>query len=103
MNIEYDDLQINASDVYFHFVKDDDPRKVAVLLFVRGYMQERDVDFGQIGYLFLDEALGEYDVETKVGFIEVFGHDSKHFSGASPISEMANRFDAILVSRHQCG
>lgn len=101
MDIEYGDLHIKASDVYFHLVKDDDPEKVAILLFLPGYSAEREADFGQVGYLFLDEALGEYDVETKVGFIEVLGQDSKHFNGASPISGLASRFDAVLSGRNQ--
>jgi hypothetical protein len=103
MDIEYDDLQIRASDVFFHLVKDEDPEKVAVLIFLPGYSEEREEDFGQVGYLFLDEALGEYDVEIKVGFINVLGHDSKHFSGASPISGLASRFDAVLATRNRHG
>jgi hypothetical protein len=100
MDIEYKHLQIKASEVYFHLVKDEYPEKIAVLLFLPGYSENQEVIFGQVGYLFLDEALGEYDVETKVGFIKVFGHDSRHFSGASPIIEMANSFDAVLGQRN---
>ena len=45
------------------------------------------------GYLFLDQALGEYAVETQVGFIEFAGHDSRYFDESSPLSELPKRFD----------
>lgn len=98
-NIEYADLTINADDVCYRLCKDDDPQKIGILLFLPGHCDDRKSEFGQIGYLFLDEALGEYDVETNVGFIEIMGHDSKYFDGASPIRELADDFDALLRSK----
>jgi hypothetical protein len=92
-------LRISASDVFFRFAKDEDPAKLGVLLFLLACDPKRDTDFGQIGFLFLDQALGEYDVETKIGFIKIFGHDSRHFDGAVPLGEMANRFDAVMARR----
>ena len=32
-------------------------------------------------------------METKVGFIEFYGRDSKHFQSAKPLSELAGDFD----------
>ena len=98
-NIEYADLTINAVDVYYQLCKDDDPQKIGILLFLPGHSDDRKSEFGQIGYLFLDEALGEYNVETNVGFINIMGHDSKHFDGAFPIQELADAFDALLYSK----
>jgi hypothetical protein len=98
-NIEYADLTINADDVCYRLCKDADPQKIGILLFLPGHCDDRKTEFGQIGYLFLDEALGEYDVETKVGFIEMMGHDSKYFDGASPIQELADHFDVLLRSK----
>lgn len=102
MDIKYGDLHIRASDGYFHLVEDEDPEKVGVLLFLPGYSEQR-ADFSQVGYLFLNEALGEYDVETKVGFIDMLGHDSRYFSGASPIASMAADFDAGFALRNRDG
>ena len=39
--------------------------------------------------------------ETKVGFIDMLGHDSEYFSGASPIASMAADFDAVFASRNE--
>ena len=44
----------------------------------------------------LDEALGEYDVETRVGFIEVQGQNSKYFPGSLPLDELGSRFDEVM-------
>ena len=44
-----------------------------------GYADEEKNTFGKIAYLFLDEALGEYAIETRVGFIEFQACDSKYF------------------------
>ena len=38
--------------------------------------QEDDVDLKQIGYLLLDEALGEYDVETRLGLIKMLSPET---------------------------
>lgn len=98
-DIEYADLRIAARDVYYRLCKDDNPQKIGILLFLPGRTEDRRDAFGQVGYLFLDEALGEYDVETNVGFIEVLGHDSKYFDGAFPIQELAADFDTLLRSK----
>lgn len=98
-DLEFNGLAVKAQDVYFRFARDEDPAKLGVLLFLPGYSSGRERDFGQIAFLFLDEALGEFDVETRVGFVDVFGHDSAHFAGASPISQMASRFDALFAAR----
>lgn len=99
-DIEYGDLQIRASEVYFHLCRDDDPRKIGILLFLPGYGAERETEYQQIGYLMLDEALGEYDVESYVGFIEMVGHDSRHFDGAKPIVDLQGDFDAVREARN---
>jgi hypothetical protein len=39
-------------------------------LFIPGF-REDDVALQQIGYLLLDGALGEYDVETRLGLIKM--------------------------------
>jgi hypothetical protein len=46
--------------------------------------------------LFLDEALGEYDVEMKVGFIQLLSHESKEFTGSHPIKELGDAFDVVM-------
>jgi hypothetical protein len=87
--------------VYFHFVKDDDPKKIAILLFLSGHAETHEDEFGKLGFLILDQAIGEYDVEAKVGFIYIFWHDSAHFKGAFHLSKMPMRLDALMANRNQ--
>ena len=47
-----------------------DENKVGVILFFNDYTEKDANFFGHVGFLFLDQELGEYDVSTKVGFIE---------------------------------
>jgi len=55
--------------------------------------------YGQIGYLFLDEALGEYAVETQVGFVEFHSKESKYFGQSHPLRELPGDFDAYVGRR----
>jgi len=52
------------------FRADPDHGKVGITVFVPGYVEGDDAA-GQAVYLLLDNALGEYDVETRVGFIDI--------------------------------
>jgi hypothetical protein len=90
-DLEIEGKEVKANDVHYLLAKDGE--KLGVLLFFDGYTEEERNTYGQFGYLFLDEALGEYAVETKVGFIEFQSRESKHFARAHPLREMPEQFD----------
>ena len=93
-DIEFAERKVKSSDVHYAIFKDDDPKKLGIMIFLDGYTEEnKESVWGQIGYLFLDEALGEFDVETYVGAIVLFGRASKYFEHASPLSELPSHFD----------
>jgi hypothetical protein len=48
-----------------------------------------------IAYLLLDQALGEYDVETRVGFIEVKPSNAAA-TGAVKLQQLPEAFDAFV-------
>ena len=81
-DLEYAGRKVRCQDVHYLLFRDDKPGKIGVMLFLDGYKEEKKSDWGQIGYLFLDEALGEYDVEMKVGAVVFQSRDSKHFARA---------------------
>jgi hypothetical protein len=63
-DLEFAGHKVKSADVHYAIFKDQDPAKLGVMLFFDGYREEEKSSvWGQIGYLFLDEALGEYDVE----------------------------------------
>lgn len=93
-----DDVTFDPSRVRFVIAKDD-PGKVALLLFFDQYTAARRDLYQKAGFLLLDEALGEYDTEMKVGSIDFVGFDSKYFPQSRPLTELASAFDAYLGPR----
>jgi hypothetical protein len=96
-DLEFAGRKVRSADVHYAIFKDEDPKKVAIMIFLDGYTEkEKRAVWGHIGYLFLDEALGEYDVETHVGSIVFFNRESKYFEHARPLSELPTQFDEKL-------
>jgi hypothetical protein len=75
----------------------DDGKTAGIYLFLPGF-REGDADLKQIGYLLLDDVLGEYDVESRLGLIKMLSPDSLTDGERYPLAELAARFD-VLVSR----
>ncbi len=48
-----------------------DGAKAGLTVFIPGYSKATHKAYAGIAFLFLDQALGEFDVETRVGFIDV--------------------------------
>jgi hypothetical protein len=93
-DLEYGGKAIKVADVRYMLARDG--AKIGEVLFIDGYNEaEKDI-FGQLGYLFLDEALGEYAIETQVGFIEFHGRDSKYFAKSHPLAELPGHFDELM-------
>lgn len=91
MDIEYSGVRVKTDDVFC--TVEPDRGKAGITVFIRGYQVEQHKTYAGITFLMLDQALGEYDVETKVGFIQ-----TKPFSAASelekkPFKEVAKIFD----------
>lgn len=93
-DVRFNQSKVKASEVKYLFFKDERPEKVGIMIFLPGYRKEKKSgDLDQIGYIFLDQALGEYDVEMKVGAVVFEEGSSKYFEKAHPISEMGAEFD----------
>ena len=84
---------IKAESVKYLLFKDENPNKVGIFLFFSDYQDELKNLFAQIGFLFLDQILGEYDVETKVGILDFLSFDSKYFKDSKPLKELPQEFD----------
>ncbi len=96
-DLEFAGRKVKADEVHYVLFPDDDPKKLSLMIFFDGYTeQEKEKVWGHIGYLFLDEALGEYDVETRLGVIEFSDRDSEYFKDARPLKELPAHFDREL-------
>jgi hypothetical protein len=96
-DLNFGGKSIKASEVHYKMFKDQE--KVGIIIFLDGYNDSEQDIYGNIGYLFLDEALGEYDIEMKVGFIEFHSRDSNYFEGASSLIELADHFDEYFKNK----
>jgi hypothetical protein len=65
-----------------------------IYLYLPGY-QDAEMAFKQAGYVLLDDALGEFDVETKVGTIEIVSPDADVDFERFPFSRLPERFDEL--------
>ena len=90
-DLTYGGVSVKASDVFYNLYKDGD--KLGVVLFFDGYNESEHLLYANLGYLFLDEALGEYDVETKLSFIEFHSKTSAHYERAKPLKQLTVQFD----------
>jgi hypothetical protein len=94
-SVEFRGKRVHPKDVQFTLLHDG--KTAGIFLFLPGF-REGDADLKQIGYLLLDEVLGEYDVESHLGLIKMLSPDSLTDGERYPLAELAARFD-ILVSR----
>jgi hypothetical protein len=78
MELQIGDLKIRPADVEVSV--EADGSKAGFTVFVRGYDEVKKKQYSQAAFIMLDQAVGEYDMETKVGFIEVkpFDHGSAY-------------------------
>jgi len=86
---------IDPADVEFSLLTDDSA--IGLRLFIPGF-REGNKAMKHIAYLMLDEALGEYDVETKVGLIQMLPSNSHPTAERYPLAELAARFDELASS-----
>ena len=86
--------------IFSHFKSSPSPEKEFWSWFERhesdpfdGYSEDERRIFENIGYLYLDQALGEHTVEMLVGFIEFHSRESVYFDQARPLAELQDHFD----------
>ncbi|MGA8013724.1 MAG: hypothetical protein WB949_14940 [Candidatus Acidiferrales bacterium] len=93
--VELGNKRIDPSDVQFSLL--DNGQIAGIHLFIPGF-REDDIGFKQIGYLLLDEMLGEYDVGSRLGLIEMLSPQARTKGDRYPLAELPGLFDK-LVSR----
>jgi hypothetical protein len=89
-SIEMGKQSINAKSVKFVASRAGD--KLDIEVFVPGFTTMDEM--GAVAYLLLDHTVGEYDMETKIGGIDIAGID-KAPVGAKPLVDLPAAVDAI--------
>jgi hypothetical protein len=76
------------------FASLDDGKIAGLHLFLPNFRDD-DVTVKMIGYLLLDEALGEFDVVTRLGFIEMHAPDATTIGTRYPFVKLPRLFDQL--------
>lgn len=94
---------LGEGDVLFTLHPSEDGVLINLVLYVRGCEIPAQKELIEMVYLLLDGALGEYDMETKVGWIEVVPLDrvisGQNAGSRLPLSELPAAFDAMIEQR----
>jgi hypothetical protein len=91
--VEFRGKRVDPRNVQFSLL--DNGKTAGVYLFIAG-CRENDPDLKQIGYLLLDETLGEYDVESRLGLIKMLSPETHTDGVRYPLAELAARFDEFV-------
>ena len=95
-------IEINGEKLsadQYKFTIERDGEKVGITLYVDGYDPARRNLFSKVGFIFLDNCLGEYDVETKVGFVEIKPASDPSSLLKQPLSELPKTFDNFISAK----
>jgi hypothetical protein len=94
LNIEFDDgFKLAPDDLKFALARHED--KIGIGIFVREYDPVERDKFLRAVFVLLDAALGEYDMETKVGALELHSWSDLAEIGieGQPFDELPDSFD----------
>lgn len=92
--LEFRGKRVDPKTVQFSLL--DNGKIAGIYLFIPGF-QEDDTDLKQIGYLLLDEALGEYDVEARLGLIKMLSPDANTNTQRYPLPHLPAQFDELVA------
>lgn len=92
--VELEGKKIDPDDVRFDLL--DNGRTAGIRLFIPQF-RESDTALKQIVCLMLDEALGEYDVETRLGLIDMRPFDRRASEQSLSLRELPVRFDKLVA------
>lgn len=90
--VEFGGIRVDPAKVEYSLLSS--KTAVGLHLFIPGFA-EGDTRYGQAGYLLLDEALGEYDVEMKLGLIKMFATEAETGGPRYPLAELPGHFDEV--------
>jgi hypothetical protein len=91
--VEFAEKRVDPEEVQFSLL--DNGKIAGIRLFIPGFRDD-DAELKQIAYLLLDGALGEYDVESRLGLIEMFSPQTATAETRYPLADLPTRFDRLV-------
>jgi len=93
LELHVEEQKIAASNVMFTSAKDKEPGKLALEIYIEGYDEKNAEPIQRGAFLLLDTAIGEYDMETRVGGIRFHGFPAP--AGAKALPQLVAEIDAL--------
>ena len=97
--LRYDGRELAAKDYYFWLQSED--KSIDLILYVPGLSEENRNEFVNACYVLMDMAIGEYDVVTKIRYID---HQplmpTTEMEGLKPLTELPKEFDELYTKLH---
>ena len=94
MTIQIGDLKLEPTDI--EVAVEADEEKAGFTVFVKGYNESLKTQFAQAAYIMLDQAIGEYDMETQVGFIEFKPFEDESKFRRHGLDKLPQMFDEFM-------
>jgi len=97
--LQFGEMRVGADDLWLHLRPRGDT--IDIDLYLRGLTEGTDRQIQMACLLLLDYALGEYDVETKVGALDIHPlPDDPSAAGLTPYPRLPEEFDARFALLH---
>lgn len=90
------ECSIDPAEVRVMMFRDEDPERVGLLVILPDDVLSAGERAEGLTWVLLDTALGEYDMETKVGAVVIEGPSHSHAHMARPIVELPASFDSYF-------
>jgi hypothetical protein len=90
--VQFREVRVDSRDVQFSLLHNGN--KAGIYLFLPD-LREGDMDWQQVGYLLLDAALGEYDVEMRLGLIKILSPDAATTDERYPLIKLPELLDEL--------
>jgi hypothetical protein len=94
-DLTFDNERLSPRDLLFSIEPDNG--LAGLTLFMRGLNERNHRTYLGVAFLFLDHALGEYDVETKVGYIDVQPMEAESSLPKHAFTEIPVVFDRFMA------
>lgn len=97
VDVNYEDVQVKVDEIKFSL--EPDGNKPGITFYYDRLDESQRNAFTAITFLYLDNFIGEFDVATKVGFIEAKPASDPSQLTRLPLSELSATFDRFIAIR----
>jgi len=96
IKIKMGDVDLGYDDIYFRYGEDEDGEKMGIELNIRNYDSEKKTT-KNAAFILLDGLIGEYDMETRISWIDFVKLEEENIEKLFPLIELRNLVDLLKV------